>query len=128
MSFTEMADASLFVIFTTILDATLKEGIIPEVQNCGSQIVKCTIDIYNTIRQELLPTPAKSHYTFNLRDLSKVIQGVLRGDISHCKDKNVIVSLWVHEAMRVFQVHHQLASFLSFQLNLYITHPISSPL
>ncbi|KAH8941010.1 hypothetical protein BDL97_14G015200 [Sphagnum fallax] len=103
MSFTEMADASLFVIFTTILDATLKEGIIPEVQNCGSQIVKCTIDIYNTIRQELLPTPAKSHYTFNLRDLSKVIQGVLRGDISHCKDKNVIVSLWVHEAMRVFQ-------------------------
>jgi dynein heavy chain len=128
MSFTEMADASLFVIFTTILDATLKGGIIPEVQNCGSQIVKCTIDIYNTIRQELLPTPAKSHYTFNLRDLSKVIQGVLRGDISHCKDKNVIVSLWVHEAMRVFQVHHQLASFFSFQLNLYITHPISPPL
>ncbi len=38
----------------------------------GPAVVKATIEVYNTIRKELLPTPAKSHYTYNMRDLSKV--------------------------------------------------------
>ena len=108
LSFTEMADQSLFLIFNTILNATLKVSFNEEVQSCGKEIVNGTIDVYNTIRQELLPTPAKSHYTFNLRDLSKVIQGVLRADPGNCKEKEVIIALWVHEAMRVFQVRPML--------------------
>lgn len=38
-------------------------------------LVQASIDIYTSIQAELLPTPLKSHYTFNLRDLSKVFQG-----------------------------------------------------
>ena len=37
-------------------------------------VVDSTIEVYMRISQELLPTPAKSHYTFNLRDVSKVFQ------------------------------------------------------
>jgi dynein heavy chain len=37
-------------------------------------MVKATVEIYNSIRRELLPTPAKSHYTYNMRDISKVFQ------------------------------------------------------
>ena len=40
----------------------------------GPAVVKATLEIYNTIRAQLLPTPAKSHYTYNMRDLSKVFQ------------------------------------------------------
>ena len=40
----------------------------------GNAVVRATVDIYNTIRRELLPTPAKSHYTYNMRDMSKVFQ------------------------------------------------------
>lgn len=41
-------------------------------------VVAATIEVYNTIRAELLPTPAKSHYLYNMRDLSKLFQvGVL---------------------------------------------------
>ena len=35
-------------------------------------IVKASMDLFSTIVRELLPTPSKSHYTFNLRDLAKV--------------------------------------------------------
>jgi hypothetical protein len=45
-------------------------------------LVAATISTYNTLRAELLPTPAKSHYTFNLRDLSKVFQ-VRLGSVLH---------------------------------------------
>lgn len=44
------------------------------------QLVTATVELYNAIRAELLPTPNKSHYTFNLRDLGKVVQGLMRAD------------------------------------------------
>ena len=42
-------------------------------------LVQSTVEVYNSLRAELLPTPSKSHYTFNLRDLSKVGWGVQGG-------------------------------------------------
>lgn len=40
-------------------------------------IVQSTIDLYRSAIAYLAPTPAKSHYLFNLRDISKVINGIL---------------------------------------------------
>ena len=37
-------------------------------------LVDSTIEVYVRIVADLLPTPAKAHYTFNLRDVSKVFQ------------------------------------------------------
>ena len=40
-------------------------------------ITNSTVEIYTIVCQQFLPLPGKSHYFFNLRDLSKVVQGVL---------------------------------------------------
>eukprot|EP01029_Cantina_marsupialis_P005813 TRINITY_DN1630_c1_g1_i2.p1 TRINITY_DN1630_c1_g1~~TRINITY_DN1630_c1_g1_i2.p1 ORF type:complete len:2520 (+),score=925.36 TRINITY_DN1630_c1_g1_i2:475-7560(+) len=74
----------------------------------ADDMVKATIDIYATISRELLPTPAKSHYTFNLRDLSKVFQGVSFSSADHITDNFQLIRLWGHECFRVF--HDRLVS------------------
>jgi dynein heavy chain len=50
----------------------------------------------------LKPTPAKSHYTFNLRDISKIIGGVCSADAKTTTDVTQFLRIWVHENQRVF--------------------------
>ena len=66
-------------------------------------IVQATLDVFATVSRELLPTPSKSHYTFNLRDLAKVVQGVMNTSPTECGSDVDMFRLWIHEARRVFQ-------------------------
>lgn len=43
-------------------------------------MVGAAVEVYQRIETDLLPTPMKSHYVFNLRDLSKCMQGVCQAD------------------------------------------------
>ncbi|KAG2485619.1 hypothetical protein HYH03_015682 [Edaphochlamys debaryana] len=103
ISFTEMSDASVSRIFTTILGAFFRKYFNEGIQALTDPLVGATVQLYNCIRAELLPTPSRSHYTFNLRDLSKVVQGVMRADPRSVGDPKQILSLWLHECSRVFE-------------------------
>jgi len=72
------------------------------VKGCGDAIVDAAVEIYSRMSSELLPTPAKSHYVFNLRDLSKCIQGILQVTPETVSDKAGVTKLFYHESQRVF--------------------------
>ena len=67
------SDAAIKTILTTILGGFLADWP-ADLKALCSPIVASAVEAYNRVSAELLPMPAKSHYTFNLRDLSKVAQ------------------------------------------------------
>jgi dynein heavy chain len=98
----EASDQSLTLIFNSILEGFLSSKFEPEVKKMCGGVVAATIEMYSRISEELLPTPAKFHYTFNLRDISKVFQGVLMIRPRKCQDNVTFARLWVHECQRIF--------------------------
>jgi dynein heavy chain len=64
--------------------------------------VFATIEMYRKISKDLLPIPTKFHYTFNLRDISKVFQGILMVKPNSANTPEVMTRLWMHETSRVF--------------------------
>lgn len=49
----------------------------------------------------MLPTPAKFHYVFNLRDLSRIWEGILYIKREELQDIQTAIKLWFHECLRV---------------------------
>ena len=107
MCFDEFDDSTLVRIFNTIGEWYFStKGFSQEVQGMCKGLVNATLEGYRASMASLLPTPAKSHYVFNLRDFSRVLQGVLMvkpvGSTGEEFDKHMFVRLWMHEMMRVF--------------------------
>ncbi|XP_039313454.1 dynein heavy chain 1, axonemal [Solenopsis invicta] len=100
IAFPEMEDDAKSHIFKTILDTWLSNT--PELYNLLDDVVDATLKVFTVIRTKMLPIPNKSHYIFNLRDLSKVFQGILIADARKILVREKLLLLWYHENIRVF--------------------------
>jgi len=100
----DVPQKSMELIFTSILKGFLT-GMTKNVglDLVAPLIVKASVEVYMKLKIELLPTPTKCHYTFNLRDISKVVQGILQVNRDYLKDKSILLRLWLHESFRVFR-------------------------
>ena len=93
----------LLRIFNSILMGFLTTN---NFQDCAKRlsdsVVRATIEVYERIVKEKKAIPSKFFYTFNLRDVSKVFQGMLMVRSYTIKEPEHMVRLWVHETSRVF--------------------------
>ncbi|XP_061490002.1 dynein axonemal heavy chain 6 isoform X2 [Rhineura floridana] len=95
------SEHSLKQIFEAILKGFLTD-FPTAVKQAAKSIVDAAVEIYQRMSIDLLPTPAKSHYVFNLRDLSKCVQGILQCNPVSVRDQLQIFRLFCHECQRVF--------------------------
>jgi dynein heavy chain len=104
ISLPEPDKKNLALIFTQILDHIYKanEYSKPITDLIGS-VVDCTISIYQKTKAKMLPIPAKFHYTFNLRDVSKIFYGMTTSSKKTIKSAEVFYKLWIHECCRVLE-------------------------
>ena len=93
----EFDDPTMTTIFSRIMNWHLSKGFSADLKQVGEDIVAATLSVYKNAMKSLLPTPAKSHYLFNLRDFSRVIQGVLLCGSNVITDANMLKRLWTHE-------------------------------
>ncbi|XP_071332600.1 dynein axonemal heavy chain 12 [Trachinotus anak] len=102
-SINPFSDDTMVHIFSSVVSFYLKNNQFPpECFTVGNQIVTATMEVYKKAMKNLLPTPAKSHYTFNLRDFSRIIQGCLLLKKESLENKRTMIRLFVHEVFRVY--------------------------
>ena len=90
-----------------------------DVAKQASAIVDATSSLYKKIASDLLPTPAKPHYTFNLRDFAKIIQGVMMIDPKRVMTSTQLGRVFSHEGFRVFRdrmVNYDDAAWITDQI------------
>ncbi|XP_063540762.1 dynein axonemal heavy chain 10 [Cydia strobilella] len=94
------AESTLRHIYTSIIAGHFE--IFPEeIQEITDKLVQMTLDLYKIIIVELPPTPAKFHYIFNLRDLSRIAAGLLLTHPNYFSEKRAMVRCWRNEFTRV---------------------------
>ncbi len=132
INMTSPSQKSIENIYGRILEALFNpKRYTPDVINTKSVVLDATITLWNGIKKRLLPTPAKFHYVFNMRELSRTFQGICsvaakpeEEVIMKCKNmpkefleslgfrieskddmgsSYFLMSLWRHECERVFE-------------------------
>ncbi|ESO91629.1 hypothetical protein LOTGIDRAFT_122204, partial [Lottia gigantea] len=94
------SEESLYSIYYSILKGHT-QAFPQEIQDIVSSITKMTMTLYGMIVKELPPTPSKFHYIFNLRDLSRIYNGLCLTTPDRFQKPEQFLRVWRNECLRV---------------------------
>jgi dynein heavy chain len=98
------SDSSLAKIYGTILRGHFcpERGFATDVVGLAPELVELTRTLWEATKKKMLPTPTKIHYIFNMRDLTRIVQGLLAAEAEVITARDDLLILWKHECDRVF--------------------------
>jgi dynein heavy chain len=94
------SEESLYHIYNSILEGHTKP-FNNEIKETVPKITKMTLALYTLIVRDLPPTPSKFHYIFNLRDLSRIYNGMVLTTPERFQNAAQFTRVWRNEIMRV---------------------------
>jgi len=97
------SNEALKTIYSSILQGHLDHGKFnTNIQKLCNQAADACLTLHQRVAQTFLPTAIKFHYSFTLRDLSNVFQGVMFSNGAVVKTQNDFVRMLIHECSRVY--------------------------
>ena len=98
-----MKDTTVERIFSAIMEAHFKATGNTSLLKIHRVVPRATMAIYRNISTTLLPTTAKTHYIFTMRDIMKILQWIIHGlDKLQNITSQQLIRLWYHECIRIF--------------------------
>jgi dynein heavy chain len=91
----------LNAIFNAIITTRVRD-FSDSVKAAAAKITSATLKLYLWIVERMPPTPSKFHYIFNLRDISRVYEGMCNVTPDAISTVPQYARLWRHECDRVF--------------------------
>ncbi len=126
LNFITPSEKQTIRIFSKIAEHKLQTFEDEEIKKMPDDLATSTYNMFKNISQIFLPTPSKCHYTFNLRDMSRIFQGLQKANKTFYETKETVVYLWVHECISTFndrmvsqEDRKQFKDILTTELNKY---------
>ena len=97
----KLKKSSFEFIVQTLMQAKLSKH--PnDCQSLAKPAVDATIEFYELCQQSMLPIPSKLHYIFSLRNIVRVIKGIVLVQPKDISNDSQFIRLWYHEMQREF--------------------------